>query len=313
MDLVQSYLFSISRVKLSLYEQRILVKVVEQAQVVIKGLPLAQNLKPLNNLPDNVRIEIPVKVLLNGSSEHYHQVYDAARSLMSRRFEYLDPVDETWYAATIINNVQVKKRSGVLCFYVAKILFDVILDFRQGFRVVDLQTLLTLPSPSAARLYAIMMNQKTPITMKLSTLKKMFGVEDKYKQSADFIKRVLVPAKECLDKAQVDSFTFAPVKEGQKVTAVTLFPNPVFKTFSQMREAGEINPTAYQQIRLIMKQYCGFVDKELENVSKILRKFSTMPECVQTCYQICHRATKVDNPKAYVVGSIKLECHIISK
>lgn len=312
MELVQSFLFSITRVKLSLYEQRILVKVVEFAQKEIKGLPISRNLRPMNTLPDNVKIEIPVRDLLSEGSQHYHQVYEAAEALMSRQFEHYDPKSETWYAATIINNIQLRRRSGLLVFYVSKILFDVILDFTMGFRVLDLQTALSLPSPAAARLYVMMHKQEKVLELSVVNLKQMFGVADKYKQTADFIKKVIVPAKKALDDAGVDSFDFKAVKEGNKVVRLAFFPKLAQKSYSQMKADGEMNPSVYQQIRLLLAQYCGFCDKELHNNRKLLMRFSACTEALQTCYSICKRSQRSDNPKAYVIGSIKNELHIIS-
>ena len=51
-----------------------------------------------------------------------------------------------------------------------------------------------------------MSGQERPLIYTIEDLKIMFGVQDKYKRNPDFIKRIIVPAKEELDAKSPYSF-----------------------------------------------------------------------------------------------------------
>lgn len=82
MEVVQSFIYSVSRVKLGLYEQRILLKVIEHAQIVLKGKLIKNMLFRMEHDLENIRIEIPVRYILSDGSKHYEDIREAALSLM---------------------------------------------------------------------------------------------------------------------------------------------------------------------------------------------------------------------------------------
>ena len=224
MEIVQSFIYSVSRVELSLYEQRILLKVVEFAQKQLKGRLIKNCLFRMEHDLDNVRIEIPVRYILTEGSKHYEDVRNAAIKLMGRHFEFWDTNSGAWYSSPLIYNVAYVEGGGLLSFYVSKMLFDVILDFTKGFCKYDLETALSLSSPYAVRMYALVASQTRPIVYTIGQLKKMFGVEDKYQQTRDFLIKVIDAAKKILDDAQCNSFTYSKIKNGKKVESICIAP-----------------------------------------------------------------------------------------
>lgn len=311
MDIKQSFVLAISRVKLSLYEQRILIKVIEYGQQRLKGLWMRENLKKLSHDYDNVRITIPVKYILSDGSQHYEHVYDAARSLCTRRFEFEDEERKIWHVTSLIYNVQLKKRSGLLSFYVSRTFFDVLYDFSRGYCQYDLETVLTLPSPAAIRFYVLFNGQHNTIYYGIDTLKAMFGVADKYAQTADFIKKIIDPAKKALDDAGCNSFTYEKIKRGQKVVQIAF--TPVRKT--DLSNNAQLAKTSVSMIlpsdiQKVLTLEAGFTLKELQAHKVLWESLAKHPAAIDIVDNILTRARRLRKEKGYIINAIRSELGI---
>lgn len=308
MELVQSFIYSVAHIRLGLYEQRILLKVIEHAQIVLKGRLVKNMLFRMEHDLDNVKIEIPVRYILSEGSKHYDEVKQAAVNLMGRRFEYWDSEAKGWYSSPLIYNVAYVQGSGLLSFYVSKMLFDVALDFTKGFCRYDLEIALSLPSPYAVRLFALMSGQQRPITYPIAELKRMFGVEDKYSQTRDFIKKVIEPAKRALDDRKCNSFTFSRNFEGQKVVSLTFAPLRVRKeSEKELAARVSVSRLVDQEIIVVLISYCNFTTKEISAHKVLLHEFTKIPYATDVIYNIERRARKKNRGKGYIINAIKDE------
>ena len=314
MDIKQSFVLAISRVKLSLYEQRILIKMVESGQQKLKGLWIRENLKKLPHDYDNVRITIPCKYILSDGSQHYEQVYEAARSLTSRRFEFEDDQRKVWFCSSLIHGVTIKKRSGLLTFYVDRVFYDVLFDFTRGYCQYDLETVLSLPTPFAVRFYVLMNSQTFPISFNIPFLKNMFGVTDKYSQTADFIKKVVDTAQKALDDAGCNSFTYTRVKQGNKVTALTFTPvkrQPMSE--EKLKAKTPVSAILTIDIRNILTVECGFTLKELNAHKDLWLALSKHPAAIDILDNVVERARRLRKEKRYIIGALQSELGIPRK
>lgn len=308
MELIQSFVYTIQRSKLTLYEQRILLKIVEHAQTRLRGLVIKDNLYKWQHDFDNVEMLIPIKDILTDGSQHYVQVRKAARLLSDRTFEFQDAATGDWFCTSVIYNVKHSPRSGVIKFYVSRVLFDVILDFSKGFRQYSLETALMLPSPYASRLYSLMCGQSSPLRLEIAELKKMFGVENKYTQTADFIKKIIVPSQKLLDEKNCTSFTFSRIKNGQKVVALLFFP---VKRDEPRKEqlAAKVSTSFFmsKEIQVTLMQIAGFSYKELSAHKVLLNEFSKLPECYSVLIDIVNRMVTYNKKKGYVIAAMRSE------
>lgn len=308
MEIVQSFIYSVSRVELSLYEQRILLKVVEFAQSKLKGRIMKNSLFRMEHDLDNVRIEIPVRYILTDGSKHYEDVRGAAIKLMGRRFEFWDTNSRAWYSSPLIYNVAYVEGGGLLSFYVSKMLFDVILDFTKGFCKYDLETALSLSSPYAVRMYALVASQTRPIVYTIGQLKKMFGVENKYKQTRDFLIKVIDAAKKILDDAQCNSFTYSKIKNGKKVESICIAPLKRRQlTAEELAAKVSLKRIIDNEILVVLISYMGFTTKEISAHKILLNDFCKLPYCTDTIYNIERRFRKRKKTKGYVIAAIRDE------
>ena len=95
-------------------------------------------------------------------------------------------------------------------------LWEAILDYRSGYRKLDVKRAIALKSVYAIRFYELFSGKTEPIIYPVAKLKEMFAIKDKYKQINDFVRKVIEPAKRELDAAAPYSFDFEPVKDGRK-------------------------------------------------------------------------------------------------
>ena len=66
--------------------------------------------------------------------------------------------------------------------------------------------------------------QTDPIAYSIESLRKEFQLEEKYRLTKDFIRRVIESAKQELDSKSPVTFTYTPLKDGKKITRILFFP-----------------------------------------------------------------------------------------
>lgn len=308
MEIIQSFIYSFARVKLSLYEQRIMLKIVEQAQIYIKGMWLKENMYRVPHVGSNIEISIVVKDILSEGSKHYEDVKQAVQTLENRQFEYYDSEDKTWHLTPIIYNARIRVGTGVVKFYVADIIYDCILDFTKGFSKYNLEKALQLDSPYAVRLYALLCAQNRPQTYRIEDLKKMFGVESKYNQTADFIKKIIRPAQAKLDAMGMNSFNFEKLTVGRQIVALTFTPvKREDQAAAQVLAKLPLSAVVLKELKIVLLQKFGFSSRELSAHKELLDHFGRIPQWYQKLMDIEHRMHKGDKSKGWVIQAIRGE------
>ena len=145
-DQIQSYIMTTAKYDFSVYEKRILYRIVEMAQGELQGVRFATDCKKIEHtLFDTVHITMPIASLLNGESdENYTRVKQALLSLQKKIFTYED--EKEWISISIIALPKIKKRSSVVSFQIDSHIWDCCLDFSKGFRKYELATAMKFKS-----------------------------------------------------------------------------------------------------------------------------------------------------------------------
>lgn len=308
MKITQSFVFSVANGAASLYELRIIFRVVEYAQPVLKGLYLAHNLTQLSHSYDNVKISIPISTIVADSSHNYEKVRDACKNLMTRLFEIYDTSNQSYFATPIIYNFYCMKGEGILHFYVSRRVFDAILDLRRGYCQFELNIANSIKSSNAARMYVIMCSQTAPLSFTIDYLKRMFGVQDKYKQTRDFIKRVIEPAKRELDAMCVSSFAFEAIKTGQKVTSIQFTPiHRRERTAEELAAMIPVNAMIDTELKIFLINAFNFTVKELGAHKILLDQFNKIPYKFDILYSLRDRVRRKNRSKGYVIEAMRGE------
>lgn len=310
MEVVQSWLITISRYNFNQYEQRLLMAVVDGCQEYFRKRYLAGMMQYAPQMPKcDKRIDIRIASILDDGDTHYTRVKEAVRSLQSKRMEIYHPDTKVWQSCPLIGLVTHRARSGTLEVIVPAMFLRAVQDLRMGYSQFELSAALSLPTPYAVRMYAMVAHQSKPLTLPVSALKAMFGVADKYAQTRDFLKRVIDPARDALTAAHLASFTYDKQRKGTKVVALTIRRVQPEQIVSQplTPSAEDLRQAMGDEIYNLLTYQVGFTWKELKAHESLIRNSLKLPLAVQIYRDIVHRWYKYNKTKGYIIAAIKSE------
>lgn len=321
--ILQSYVLTTAKYDFSVYEKRILYYCVKEAQKYLQGLKLDKNvsIETIMKEPDK-EITMPISAILIGEDDkNHHQVKTALYSLLDKKIVYED--HKVWTAFTMIQKPSISKTGETATFTVTPLLWQCILDFSKGFHPYELQAAMRFTSVYSMRFYEFVSNPQRGFEPEvgIDTIKGWFGLENKYPDNTDFIKRVIKTAQKDLDKSAPWSFDFEPIKEGRKYTKIKIIPRECPQNGDkelQARVAERRTNVSWdipdREVRSYLKEVVGFSDTELKNNRDTWKNASIylgdeLRSIIQDKF-IAGRALEKQEllhttVKAYVVGSIK--------
>lgn len=313
-DVLQSYILTTAKYDFSVYEKRIIYRLVELAQCEIKGVDFRKDCRKIeHDLFGLVNITLPIRDLLNNEEDkNYTRIKDALLRLKNKSFEYED--EEIWQSISIIAFPDIKKRSSTVSFTIHPKIWDCMLDFSKGFRKYELQTAMSFESVYSMRFYELLSGQKYPLSYGFEDLKAMFQIEGKYKQVNDFLRYVVEPAKKELDEKSPYSFDYKINKTGRKYTSITLFPvyQPEHRDADLEKKdlQKQISPSWDLSKNTLDYLRNGFLFTPAEikqNIDLFKKAQSEIQDFIYFMSQVKPRANRAKNPKGYLINSIKKE------
>ena len=225
-DLIQSYILTTAKYDFSVYEKRILFRVVELMQEFIAGRKLNLKYSVQTNLFGDVDIEMPVSAFLKDEKDmNYTLAKKALLSLQKKIVTYED--DKVWKSFNIIERPNIEKKQGIVSFRLHPVIASVFLDFSKGFCKYELKTAMKFESIYSMRFYELLSGQETSLTFTINQLKEMFKIENKYKLVADFLRKVINPAQKELNEKSPYSFDYKINKQGRKFHSITFYPKQI--------------------------------------------------------------------------------------
>jgi len=311
-DVVQSYILTTAKYDFSVYEKRILYRLVEAFQHLLKGKRLEGRLKVEKDLFGEYNITMPISDFLVDENDHNHaRVKKALKDLESKSFEYED--DRVWELIRIIQSPSVLKYDSLVTFRIQPKIFDAILNFSKGYRKYELKTAMEFKSTYAMRFYELLSGQKRHLTYKIDDLKLMFKVEGKYKLTANFIRKVVDVAKRELDEKSPYSFEYKTNKLGRKIISVTLYPVYMAKNrdpLLERKELGKQVSPGWDLDRIVvnyLRENFGFTDVEIKNNIDLFKVAQRqIPDFLYFLSEIRSNAHKARvSPQAFVVGAVR--------
>lgn len=228
-DIIQSYIVTAIKYDFSVYEKRILYRIVECFQHQLEGKKLDGTFTISKDI-GAVEITIPVSsLLLDGEGKNYSRVKKAILSLESKRFLYEDSME--FGIIRLVERPTVLKYNHNIQFNLHPKMYNILLDFTKGYRKYELDTAMAFRSVYSMRFYELISGQNSFLRYSIDTLKSMFSLGDSYKYVSHFVNRVIEPAKRELDLKAPYSFTytieyeFNREKKGRKkVVGITFIP-----------------------------------------------------------------------------------------
>lgn len=229
-DLIQSYVLSTAKYDFSSYEKRILYRLVDLCQQAIEGQKLDKWFVVQPQLFEGIRkVHMPISAFFKDEKDdNYKEVKKALKALRDKSFECVDEKGG-WKVIGIIEmprfHAQDKEiPKGFVEFYLHQEIFEAIVNFSRGYRKYELVTAMQMDSVYSMRFYELMSGQKTPQDLTIATIRERFGLQKKYKQNRDLIKKTVEVAKKELDAKSPWTFDFELIKKGREIHKIRFYP-----------------------------------------------------------------------------------------
>jgi len=309
-DLLQSYVLTTAKYNFSVYEKRIIYRIIEILQQYTEGKKLNKKYNIDIDLFGDAHISIPISAFLKDDRDkHYTEIKKALTSLESKKMTYED--EQNWQIIRLIEKPRINKYESFVVFRLDAMIYSAFLDFSKGYRKYELKTAMQFDSVYAMRFYELMSGQKTPLCYSIDQLKEMFQISDKYDRVNDFKKYVLDIAKRELDKCSPYTFTYEMNKTGRKFTSVTFYPKqqPQFRDDSlekhELQKQVSLSWDLPKEITDYLIHNFEFTKDGIKNNLDLFKQAHEQIDLVSFLASIKGKVRTSANPQGYIIGAIR--------
>lgn len=309
-DVIQSYIITSARYDFSVYEKRILYRIVEANQEVLENKKLSNKYIIDTDLFNTKSYLMPISSFLSGEDDKNHRrIKEAFRSLEDKSFMYED--EDIITSIRLIRKFEINKRSGFVRFSLDLPIYSALVDFSKGYKKYELQTAMRFESIYSMRFYELMSGQKDPIEFKIETLKDMFSISDKYKRVNDFLRYVLDVAKLELDEKSPYSFNYKPQKQGRAYHSILFFPKYNPKNRNSELEKRDLQKQVSLSWDLpknvvdYLKHNFNFTTDGIKNNIDLFKQSHEQLDLINFLASIKGKVRGSKNPQGYIIGALK--------
>ena len=310
-ELIQSYVITTAKYDFSVYEKRIMYRLIQMAQRFLDGKKLDKNFRLDTDLFGRKVVQMPISAFLKDEKDkNYTQAKKALRDLESKKLEYED--EKVWELIRLIILPKIEKYSNIVQFEIEPKIWLAITQFSKGFSKYELKYAMSFNSVYAMRFYELFSNNLRPMTISIDELKKRFKIEDKYKNKpTNFIKKVIVRAKQELDEKAPYSFDFVVLKTGRKITAIKFLPYRIPENEDVELETKklkkQVSPNFYLPLEITryLQEKFNFDRKGIVSNLELLKTAYLQFDLLQWLAELYPRASRANNSQAYVIGALR--------
>lgn len=320
-EVLQSYILTTAKYDFNVYEKRVLYRIIELNQHLIQGKKLDNRFEIDKSDQETIKYTMPISAFLNSKDKsedkNHSRIKLAFENLQKKIISYDDKENKIWHSAGIIFNVKMDyERTDKITFQQADFIYQAFMDFSKGFKKYELKVAMEFESVYSMRFYELFSNQKTPINYSIENLKEIFKIDDKYKLTADFIKRIIEPAKKELDRCSPYTFHYEPIKTGRKITSIHFIPiyQPQFEDEEIKKQRLNKKMSNRWFIPKNVEDYLihnfDFTEKELNNNLNIFESLynkTSEDEILDFLVELREQTIEfgISNLKGYLIGSLK--------
>ncbi len=309
-DLIQSYIITTAKYNFSVYEKRIIYRIIENLQCILEGKQLNQKYKIDETVFGDYKFQIPVSAFLKDEYDtNYKEVKKAFLSLRNKIIEYED--EKIWRPIGIVEKPKIDKYNSLITFELDRLIYSALLDFSKGYRKLELKTAMQFDSVYAMRFYELMSGQKTPLCYSIDQLKEMFQIVDKYDRVNDLKKYVLDIAKRELDKCSPYTFNYEMNKTGRKFTSVTFYPKqqPQFRDTDlekhELQKQVSLSWDLPKEITDYLIHNFDFTKEGIKNNLDLFKKSHKQIDIIGFLSALKGKVRASKNPQGYIIGALK--------
>ena len=322
-NVIQSYMLTTARYNFSVYEKRILYRLVELAQAELQGKNFAEwiGMKVETNLFGDKDITMPVRcILANEEDNNYTKAKKAFKAMSNRTIEQTK--GNVWYLDHMLERVKVNLGTGVAKFRVSPNVWNIVLDFTKGYRKYELKTTMQFKSVYSMRFYELLSGQNKPLNYSIDEIRKMFSIEKKLKKIDRLESVVFEVAQKELDENSPYSFTWereevaSRGRNGKKVVGYTFYPkyiqknrDPKLDKLQLTAKVGNITGP-YGMLKKEVSDYLLYnmnMTKEEINANKnlFLTAQKELPNLIDELADLKERAAKNGKGTGWIINGLK--------
>lgn len=206
---------------LSLWEMRILLKMTSFIHINDKDFEVYE--LDVKDIKEFFGVE--------GDGSVYTYIKDSVRSLMDKKVIISTKLEDGKTKETTIpmviemTRIVEEKSSISLSFH--PLMKPYLLDLKNRFLTYDVDNVLRLTSTYAIRLYELTMAYEGigKRTFTVEGLKKILGIENKYKQYSHLKQRILEPSKENINQTTDLNLDYVEIREGRRIAKICFIIN----------------------------------------------------------------------------------------
>ena len=303
-EIIQSYLVTSARYDFSVYEKRILYRIVELLQAELKGQPIGRGIAIEPTLFNDRWITMPLGRFLKDEEDKNHAQIKKAFERLGRF--WLTKEDEyTIEGYAIIKHYKLDKGNSFIRFEIAGSLYDDLMDFAKGYTQYELQVAFNFRSQYTMRFYELISRNKlSSIIYSIGELRKMFCLENRYKLIADFLRKVIEPARKELKASKAPwYFTYEPVKTGRAFTHIKFSAHYRPEFDGSVKKKTSLRWDVSGEFLDILNRALDTGNQTWKPHRELLAKAEKIePGEIQ---KILHKAPQARNPVGYVIGAFK--------
>lgn len=314
-EVLQSYIITTAKYDFSIYEKRILYRQIEIEQELLegKGEKVKSGAKIDTTLLGDRYYTIPVHWLLpNGEQDKNHyQVKKAFNSLMRKIINYDDK--EKALGFPLIKEYLIDKKGETVRWQCHSMIVEAIVNFVKGYRKYELKTAMEFKSIYAMRIYELISGQESLPPFKIETLKAMFMLENKYKDTNRFVSKVIDVAKKELDEKSPYTFDYKINKQGKKFHSIKFYPKYQPQHSDENIESKNLQKQVSVHWDLsretikYLKENFGFDNESISKHREIFKLAEQEFDLLVVLARLKRYTEKMNNPIGYVVNSVKKE------
>lgn len=202
------------------------------------------------DIPEVTLSVIELQRFVGNKSKNIHSyLQEELSKLRKKEIHYED--EHIRLESNFINTIIYHKQEGYFTFEIPNKIKPFLLQIKENFTVIDIRNILYLDSIYAIRFYEFCKQYERfkVFEYEVEELKRMFGIEDKYKNYYDFKLKVLNQARSELMKNSELYFDYEEVKSGKKVVRLR------FKIKKNKKKELSEEDAGIKEIVLLVKDY----------------------------------------------------------
>ena len=273
-------------------------------------------------------MKLPIKMLLGNEfedgavSRNHKCVRDALRSFSQKPIAFYDDELEEWRDTYPFVMTEGAKSKGYISAHISPQMWKFLQGITGKYSMLNVGNMMVMRSKYTIRMHQIVEGLMRPITFKVETLKEMFMLEDKYKNTNHFFEKVLETSRQELDERNLTSFEYekeARIKEGRgkpKISHVTI--KPKYQTYMDPKTVKKV-AKAYGLTYLLTEDEItalvklGFRQDEIMNNIDSIYYFSRFFDlkCECRAFSMYWQNDDIKNPKGCVIAEIQRKVEML--